>query len=298
MQRISLSWFADLGPVLGKLANPVGSSEITLFDLYEAERYLLPLASEQNYPLDIRASRPVINQLLTLIGSIINEADKDKQTQILGWNRYNIWDLATRIRELLRGELAVQPVYHIWPKRAYNIEVLIAEGERLFSEAVRKELNDEERFNIREAGKCLVFEVPTAAAFHIFRCAESLLRRYYEVVVGTLPKKKMRNWALYINQLRKCGADPIVVTILEQIKDLHRNPVIHPETKLQTDEALSLIGIIDSALNAMVNDMKKRREQTSPSLPGLDLSALASEQKPQDTVEIQAAPATSVEIAS
>jgi transposase-like protein len=87
--------------------------------------------------------------------------------------------------------------------------------------------------HIQEAAKCLAFEIPTAAAFHIFRCAESILRRYYEAVVGKLPKRQMRNWGSYIRYLKECGADVRVITILEQIQDLHRNPVIHPETRMK-----------------------------------------------------------------
>ena len=75
----------------------------------------------------------------------------------------------------------------------------------------------------------------------------------------------MRNWGIYIKALRNCGADQKVVVILEQIKDLHRNPVIHPEEKLTNEEALSLIGIMDSAVTAIITDMKKRKEKTSPS---------------------------------
>ena len=97
---------------------------------------------------------------------------------------------ASRLDTLLSGELAVQPVYHIWPIRAYDTERLVAEGETIFSADARKEFNEEEIYNLKEAGKCLAFQIPTAAAFHMFRCVEFLIRRYYETVVGSLPKPK------------------------------------------------------------------------------------------------------------
>ena len=168
---------------------------------------------------------------------------------------------------LLNAELAVQPVYHLWPIRAYDREVLVADGEKIFSEEARKEFNEEEIYNLKEAGKCLAFQIPTAAAFHMFRCVESLIRRYYKSVVGTLPKPKMRNWGVYIKALQDCGVDQKIIVILDQIKNLHRNPVIHPEERLKNEEALSLIGIMDSAVTAIVADLKERREKTSPSLP-------------------------------
>ena len=276
MQRISLAWFTNLGAALLPLSNtfPGGEVEITTFDLFRVREFLTMLSDEKMYPIDLRASRPVIRDLLIQVNYVLNEIDVNRQKSKLEEVKFNVWSFASRLQTLLEGELAVQPVYHVWPKRAYNIEVLVTEGERLFSLAVIAELNDEEKHNIKEAGKCLAFEVPTAAAFHVFRCAESVLRRYYELVIGHLPKPKMRNWGMYIRNLRKCGADQTVITILEQIKDLHRNPVIHPEKAMENEEALSLIGIIDSALNAMVADMRKRREETSPSLP-MNLTALS-----------------------
>ena len=88
----------------------------------------------------------------------------------------------------------------------------------------------------------------------------------------------MRNWSAYIKTLRECGADEKVVLILDQIKDLHRNPIIHPEQRLTNDEALSLIGIMDSAVTAIIADMKQRKEKTSPSLPfPLPLSTAVNE---------------------
>lgn len=244
MQRISLAWFSNLGAALAPLANNpslMGLSPINVFALYAVRDFLSTLADPKSYPLDIRASRPVINELLYHLNPVLNELDMTKQAEKLEAAKYSIWSVGARLQTILNGELAIQPVYHLWPIRAYNVEVLIAEGENVFSEEARKEFNEEEIYNLREAGKCLAFQIPTAAAFHIFRCVKSLIRRYYEVVVGKLPKPKMRNWGVYIKALQDCGADQKVVSILEQIKDLHRNPVIHPESRMKDDEALTLM---------------------------------------------------------
>ena len=92
---------------------------------------------------------------------------------------------------------------------------------------------------INQAGRCLAFEVPTAALFHMFRAADSVLRRWYKQVTGVEPKVKMRNWGTYIRKLRECGVDEKILSALEQIKELHRNPVIHPEAQISIEEVLS-----------------------------------------------------------
>lgn len=288
MQRISLAWFAGLGAALGPVANSASVGSMNIVDLVRAREPLNYLSEEATYPLDLKASWPLIVQLLRRINYVLNETDTAQQAAKLESERWNIWLEASRLETLLNGELAVQPVYHIWPIRAYNTEVLVANGEKVFSEAARAEFNEEEIYNLKEAGKCLAFQIPTAAAFHMFRCVELLIRRYYEVVVGKLPKPKMRNWGVYIKALRDCGADEKVIAILEQIKDLHRNPVIHPEERLENEEALSLIGIMDSAVTAIVGDIKHRKEKTSPSFPlpvptiepAPDFAAFGSAQEP------------------
>jgi hypothetical protein len=40
------------------------------------------------------------------------------------------------------------------------------------------------------------------------------------------------------------AGDPKVVAALIQIKDLHRNPLIHPEDTLTVEQALNLLGIV------------------------------------------------------
>lgn len=264
MQRISLAWFANLGAILSPIAQADNASGIAVHDIYRLQSLLTPLASAQLYPLDIKASRPAINELLGVVQRILS-APWDEQAAKLENERFAVWLIAKKLEPLLLGELAVQPVYHVWRKRAYDIEALVAEGETLFSAEVRSVLNDDELYNIREAARCLAFEIPTAAAFHLLRCAESIIRRYYEVVVGTLPTPKMRNWGAYIRNLKKCNVDVRITSILEQVKDLHRNPVIHPEQRLDVEEACSLIAIVDSAILVVVRDMKKRLEH--PQLP-------------------------------
>jgi hypothetical protein len=284
MQRISLAWFSNCGIALAPIWDSSRMQAMSVANLASAKQFLLPLSDEGGYPLDLRASRPVIYELLGAINLVLNETDPQDQQKKLDDTRWHIWLAANRLETILLGEFAIQPTYHVWPKRAYNVETLVAKGEQIFSEEVRKELQKEELYDAREAGRCLAFEIPTAAAFHIFRFAESLLRRYYEVVVGTLPKLKARNWGVYIKNLRACGADEKILLLLEQIKDTHRNPVIHPDEKMSLEQALSLIGIIDSAMTPMVADMKRRRETTGvlpfpaipPKQPANDQSGAAS----------------------
>jgi hypothetical protein len=150
-------------------------------------------------------------------------------------------------------------VYHVQPKRAYDVDILISDATKLFPPEMSKKFSHNIDFNIRQAGKCFAFELPTAAVFHLLRAAEEIIRDYYSIIVGSVPKIKLRNWGVYIKALRENGADEKIVRVLEQIKDIHRNPIMHPDNKLEMEESLSLLGIIESAMNAMLADIDKRK---------------------------------------
>ena len=64
---------------------------------------------------------------------------------------------------------------------------------------------------------------------------------------------KYRNLGNYIKKLDELEAgDEKVRATLRQIKDLHRNTLVHPEDVLTMDEAINLLGIIRSAVAAML----------------------------------------------
>jgi hypothetical protein len=110
--------------------------------------------------------------------------------------------------------------------------------------------------DIREAGKCLAYELGTAAGFHALRAMEAVLRRYWEVVTEDKPHPGQRNIGVYIQKIEKSGVgDAKVIAVLKQIKDLHRNPLMHPEETLSLQDAIGIFGIVQSAMGAMLKEI-------------------------------------------
>jgi len=91
--------------------------------------------------------------------------------------------------------------------------------------------------DVKEGARCLAYGLPTAAGFHVFRAVESVLRKYHAHVTEGKAPQNMRNMGVYIKSLETSGkGDPKVIAALKQMKDLHRNPVSHPEAPV-TDAA-------------------------------------------------------------
>lgn len=152
----------------------------------------------------------------------------------------------------LKAELNTAPCYLVISKGGYDIDVLMREPWRMFPEGLVKFV-PESLYDVSEAGKCLAFEIPSAAAFHLHRINEAVLHRYWDVVSDgeSIPKKS--SMGLYINKLEEGKKGDIkVIASLKQIKDLHRNPTIHPGDKLTVQEAIELFGIIVSVVSMML----------------------------------------------
>jgi hypothetical protein len=89
------------------------------------------------------------------------------------------------------------------------------------------------------------------------------VRRYYEDVSGNPAKLKTRNLGVYIHSLEQAHADERITKALRQLKDLHRNPLIHPEVAIRTDEAITIVGMVRSVVSMMLNELPEPPQTTT-----------------------------------
>ncbi|MBU1303928.1 MAG: hypothetical protein KKF33_00200 [Alphaproteobacteria bacterium] len=262
MQSINLAWFSRLANSLRPLAMGTYDIDNAAELLGNARGFLEILGDKSQFPLLLDASRPLVWALQAEIEGALSSLDRGGEAlENFAQHKAAILDVSARLNGLLDADLAHQPVYHVFPKRAYDVGILTSDATQIFSPQVRASLNEEETFNLKEAGRCLAFEVSTAAGFHIFRALDSILQRYVRIAKGSLPKN--RNWGQYIKTLEESGVDKKITSVLFQIKEFHRNPIVHPDERLDTEGALSLIGIAESALSMMVADMEIRTSSAS-----------------------------------
>jgi hypothetical protein len=137
--------------------------------------------------------------------------------------------------------------------RGYNTTDLIDNGVVLFPEEIQIRV-PESIADLNQATKCIAFELPTAAGFHLHRANESVLHRYYDAIADGAARPNGRNIGDYLQVMNgKPKADKRILAALRDLKDLHRNPLIHPEDSLESvDEALSLLGSVHAVIVPML----------------------------------------------
>ncbi len=110
--------------------------------------------------------------------------------------------------------------------------------------------------SLSEAGKCTAFERPTAAAFHLMRATEAMLRKYYCAVVRRSRRTLM--WGPMVRHLRERRDSSRHGPVLEQLDHIRvsfRNPTQHPEMRYTMDEVQDLWGVCTDVLSRMARQL-------------------------------------------
>ncbi len=264
MQRVNIFQFYTLGHIVHSLSGIAGGTKIKdwYYRLYSAQVWLDFILRDQLVPLGV--ARPACWSLHTEVKALLTPTEPvaagdppslNMEREISPADAYNIEHAVETFETVLAAQLQSLSTYFVSRKLAYETPLLIEEAEKLLPDDVQAEV-PEAIYDLRQAGKCIAFEIPTAAGFHIVRATESVIRKYYGAVVGKLPKPKMRNWGTYVKNLQKAGADARVTGFLDHIRDTYRNPVLHPEETLSPQDAQVLLGVCVSAIVSMVSAMR------------------------------------------
>lgn len=192
----------------------------------------------------LRRSRACVEQILTAVNAICDSPDvqtvgalvSQVESDSIFWAYKNFEDSFTEESRKLQ-------VFMVTPKGTRHTEILLESPEADFTEAQRKVLPPQFVADLRQAARCLVFEVPTACAFHTCRATESLILAYYGLLAKHPWNKAKKDWKIYIEQLIVEGAPKKITTRLDEIREMDRNSYAHPETNVSIEEAPILYGL-------------------------------------------------------
>src|SRR5260370_33907827 len=145
-------------------------------------------------------SEVVPRELNDMIAKIPAPDPQTPEPNIPWWTVSNIRDAAKEFETVLRNECQVMDTYFVSKKGAYSTIDLIERAHFQIPESIRNKVPDLTRKDFDQAGKCIAFDVPTGAAFHLLRGTEAIIREYYDLKVPGTRKAapKMRNWGTYI----------------------------------------------------------------------------------------------------
>ena len=254
MQKVNEFRFYDLGAKLERIKGIKQDSKVTaiLWDCWQARQALQQLLDD---PIDLKVCRPAAEKVIEAIDSCvpkthqqITRLSKDKD---VGFAAHNINVSLSRLITVLEAECLTLNTYAVSQKRAYSTSDMISNAEVTVSRDIRDRLSHAVVKDIQEAGRCLVFDLPTAAGFHILRAVELVMADLWAHVIQG-QSKKPANWGKYIEELDNAGVDKNSIDMLTRMKNLYRNPVAHPDIVLTEEEAFGLFSIGVAAIEHLV----------------------------------------------
>jgi len=183
------------------------------------------------------------------------DAAPDKSVPLDFYDAYSITSALSKYEAVLGAELSLHQLYAVTQKAGFDTTILVTNGAACFPADVWVKV-PEAVADLQQGTKCLAFEVFTAAGFHLHRANEAVLHKYWDAASNGIARPQTRNMGDYLNEMKqKKIGNPIVMAALKDLKDLHRNPLIHPEHSIETlDEAIALMNGVH---NVMVHMLKE-----------------------------------------
>ncbi len=186
----------------------------------------------------------------------LRQSEKDSKLSAEQASRLS--DLMGIVEVTLGAEMDTRSAYVITPKRL-DIKKLDSDVGNLFAPNVYGSLPAVARYDFTEASKCILFERPTAAAFHLLRGTEDVLRQFY-LHLAKHKRIKQKEWGPLVGDLRnraKCKPHIPLLDRLDHIRHNYRNPTQHPERKYDINEVQDLWSLCVEVVNQMIGIMNK-----------------------------------------
>lgn len=221
--------------------------------LYVAEAALVQLL--YNSIFNLRTSVQTGEALLVMVQQLKEKVsgDNDADKELEFFDVFPLQQVLGNFEQVLQAELALVPLYIVTRKGAFDTGLLIEAGRVIFPDNLEDKA-PEAISDIEQGTRCIAFALPTAAGFHFHRANESVLKRYWDAVSGGMDRPDSNNMGVYLAAMdkEKIGDDRVKAS-LRDLKDFHRNPLIHPDHSLETtDEAVALMNAVQSAVTNML----------------------------------------------
>lgn len=279
MERINLPFFYQLGAQLSSLTKMTWIEPSKRLEIYFSS---ITLRLSLNFLFSsfsaLTVCRPAGLDLISAINDI-ERAFQSKagisETKLIGTDLVVDADVtvammyqrligaAKKFEIVLSEELQTLATYHVTQKGIYFTPDLIDKAELTLPQEVLSRIDQRTKDEIRESGRCLAFDNFTASGFHIIRAIESVIHKYYLTVCDPKPAPdRLENWGAYISRLHELKRPDVeeIVALLQQIKDQHRNLIMHPEIVLNFNEAYTLFEISKAAIMAMASKLSEMQK--------------------------------------
>jgi hypothetical protein len=181
---------------------------------------------------------------------VAENSDADEQEIINDFLAQKLTNIMSTLESIIFAE-AHTKFHYITSERRYNLTYLLDKPDKLFASNVFNELPELCKYDFEECFKCIAYEVPTGAAFHMLRATEGFLKELY---FSFIKQKRVKTpmWGNMVSQLEKKTRNKPPKELLEALDNIrksYRNPTNHPEATYTISQAEDLMGLSIDVIN-------------------------------------------------
>jgi hypothetical protein len=261
MKETNLNIFYHFGASVNFLADKIEAgapaSSILSYLFLTREWLEAFLRETTDYWRDLKDTRHTALHLLNNLNGIEESLRRDWNHLVTELEAQTVFTGKTEIERNLERECKNLSVFTVTRKGIYDTRALIESPEDKFPEKLHSIFPTQMLYDLKQAGRCLAFDIPTACAFHIFRATEALMLAYYALLAKHDWNFKKKDWKIYIEQLIIEKAPVQITDRLEEIRLKDRNPYIHPDQNVTLDEAPLLFELCTGVLHSMAQEMSR-----------------------------------------
>jgi Domain of unknown function (DUF4145) len=262
VKQTNLAIFYHLGKSIKSIDNlePGTAPSQAMFLLFDACGWLINFIEEMR-DIDVPDTLKAAQNLIDGMNAIGDMGTFQTGREDVPVTTKEVWLITGRkdwFEKCFDRESRYLDVFTVTPKGIYNTRALMTRPEEKFSERIRAALGAQMVADLKQAGRCLAFDIPTACAFHICRATESLMLTYYETLSGGPWPFPRRDWKNYIDQLASKGAPKRITDRLDEIRDTDRNAYAHPDLNVTLEEAPILFELCTGVIFQMASEIDKK----------------------------------------
>lgn len=186
----------------------------------------------------------------------------EKDAPIESWRWGSLLTCLETFQTVFRAEMENATTYYVPRRGLYSTPDLVESAEDTFPSELAPYISPKTRADFHAAGRCLAFNLPTAAGFHAVRGIEGTIELYWQTFMRQTGTR--RGWQDYIDDLqglidKKQSPAPAQRTLgaLKLIKDHDRNPVMHPrDVVLSEVDARIFFSSSESVILGMAQEIR------------------------------------------
>lgn len=281
MKRVNLLEYFELAEALHTAKRALSADSLkggrVWVSTYELpEKLYLFIQDDNGFSTSKRSAKELVLMLEDWISKNLSNGDSPSifasekfDEEFSGWQFDGIVRKIDAFKSVFAAECGEVDVYSVGQISIYRTSSLVSEGAGIIPAEIQPDVPRETLAELNSAGRCLAFDLPTACGFHALRGLELVMDEYLKCFnVGS----KKRTWNDYVKALSKLIEDPKsqakpapkVAAMLDRMRELERNPLMHPRDTLDAVQADMLFKLCAITVIEIARDMKTKRMEVQP----------------------------------